>query len=131
MGFAALHRRWDKGDIIELDLPMPVRRVLSHEAVEDNRGRVALERGPLVYCAEWPDNEADVLGLVLPDSSELTAEFRNDLLQGLTVISGQAYSRSTDNPDIAAAPPTRFTAIPYYAWAHRGIGEMAVWLQRK
>ncbi len=130
-GFASLHRTWHKGDVIELDLPMPVRRVLSHEAVEDNRGRVALERGPLVYCAEWPDNEADVLSLALPDSSDLTTEFREDLLRGLTVITGEAYAQPAETPESAKASPTRFTAIPYYAWAHRGIGEMAVWLKRK
>lgn len=130
-GFAVLRRKWERGDEIELDLPMPVRRVLSHEAVEDNRGRVALERGPLVYCAEWPDNEADVRSLMIPDSAALTTEFRPDLLQGVVVISGEAHSRSIESQNPTEAAPTRFTAIPYYAWAHRGIGEMAVWLQRK
>ena len=129
-GFAAVHRTWEKGDVIELELPMPVRRVLSHEAVEDNRGKVALERGPLVYCFEWPDNETSVLRLLIPDSSELTTEFREDLLRGFTVITGEAFSRPAEGPESAEAVPTRFTAIPYYAWAHRGIGEMAVWLNR-
>ena len=111
-GFARLTRTWRKGDVLELELPMPVRRVVSHEAVEDNRGRVALERGPLVYCAEWPDNPRGVFSLVLSEADELSAEFREDLLQGLVVIRG-----------------ANLLAIPYYAWAHRGVGEMAVWLK--
>ncbi|MGB2908467.1 MAG: glycoside hydrolase family 127 protein [Candidatus Aminicenantaceae bacterium] len=130
-GFASFHRTWNKGDVIELDLPMPVRRVLSHESVEDNRGKVALERGPLVYCVEWPDNEVDVLSLALPDSSNLATEYREELLQGLMVITGDAYSQAADSPEPAGAFSTQFAAIPYYAWAHRGIGEMAVWMKRK
>jgi DUF1680 family protein len=109
---------------------MPVRRILSHEAVEDNRGNVALERGPLVYCAEWPDNEVGVLSLTLPDSAELSTEFREGFLQGLTVITGEAYTSDAAPLGSSPAARIRFTAIPYYAWAHRGIGEMAVWLKR-
>ena len=129
-GFAAVTRTWEKGDVLDLELPMPVRRVLSHETVEDNRGKVALERGPLVYCLEWPDNETSVLNLVLHDTADLEVEFRQDLLGGLTVISGGAAG--TETADMLDTPfaQTRFTAIPYYAWAHRGIGEMAVWQKR-
>jgi DUF1680 family protein len=125
-GFAALRRTWRSGDVIELDLPMPVRRVLSHESVEADRGRVALERGPIVYCAEWPDNPKGVLDLALPDAADLEPVFRRDLFRGLTVIRGEAVL--ADPAGDAAVP---FLAIPYYAWAHRGEGEMAVWLKRK
>jgi len=130
-GFACVTRTWQKGDVLELELPMPVRRVLSHEAVEDNRGRVALERGPLVYCCEWPDNAESVLRLALPDTAELNAEFRQDLLGGLAVITGGAAAAEAARAPGESSPQVRFTAIPYYAWAHRGIGEMAVWLKRK
>lgn len=118
-GYVRLHRTWKTGDAITLNMPMPVRRVLSHEKVGDNSGSVALERGPVVYCAEWPDNNGKALDIVLADNVMLTPEYRKDLLGGLPLIKGKL-----DNE----AP---FTAIPYYAWAHRGSGEMAVWLKRK
>ncbi|MBN1791233.1 MAG: glycoside hydrolase family 127 protein [Bacteroidales bacterium] len=113
-GYAVISRKWKKGDAVSLDLPMPVRRVMAHEKVTANQGRVALQRGPLVYCAEWPEfSDGKVLNLVLGDDTNLTAEFRPDLLSGVTVI--------TDEAD--------FTAIPYFAWANRGKGEMAVWFR--
>lgn len=118
-GFARLHRKWSPGDTIELLLPMPIRRVSSHENVEDNQGKVALQRGPIVFCFEGVDNEDRALDRSLPDDSSLEIEFLPDLLGGLVVIK----STSADNGPL--------TAIPYYAWAHRGAGEMAVWIHRK
>jgi DUF1680 family protein len=112
-GFACIDRKWKAGDSIELDLPMPVRRVSSHENVLDNRGKVALQRGPVVYCFEGADNNGQVLDLTLADDSPLKTEFLPDLLGGVEVIEGDAV------------------AVPYYAWAHRGAGEMAVWIHRK
>ena len=79
-----------------------------------------MERGPLVYCAEWPDNGGAASNLVLGDSVRLTAELRADIAQGVTVITGEA-----------GAGKRKLVLIPYYAWAHRGKGEMAVWLARK
>jgi hypothetical protein len=93
-----------------------VRRVVSHEAVAANRGRVALMRGPLVYCVEGADNGGSVAHITVADDTGLTAEPRPDLLGGVTVIRA------------AGAQP--FAAIPYYAWANRGAGEMAVWMKR-
>ena len=117
-GYAVIRRAWQPGDVVELALPMPVRRVVSHPALAENAGKVALERGPLVYCAEWPDNALSPLALALADDAPLGAERRPDLLGGVTVITGTARQGG------------RLTAIPYYAWAHRGAGEMAVWLRR-
>lgn len=128
-GYVNLNRVWQRGDVIELGLPMPVRRVAAHEAVEANRGRVALQRGPIVYCAEWPDNpDGRVRNLVLPDSAPLTSEFRSDLLNGVTVIKARAVSLSYDEQAKVNRREQQFTAIPYYAWANRGKGEMIVWL---
>ena len=76
-GFAMVRRRWRPGDVVELDLPMPVRRVASHDGVTGNRGRVAVERGPLVYCAEGADNGGKALALTLPDAAALTADARS------------------------------------------------------
>ncbi len=112
-GFAVLRRSWHPGDVVELELPMPVRRVVSHQQVEAGRGRVAIERGPLVYCAEGIDNGGSVLEMTVSDDETFTIEHDEGLLGGVNVI------RSGSK-----------TLIPYYAWAHRGLGEMAVWLWR-
>jgi DUF1680 family protein/alpha-L-arabinofuranosidase len=130
-GYARVERRWKKGDVIELNIPMPVRRVLSHEKITDDKGKVALQRGPIVYCAEWPDNDGHVLDFILADDVELTAEHHKDLLNGVTVVHGKATGVSYDKDGKSMVKKARdFTAIPYYAWAHRGPGEMAVWLAR-
>jgi len=123
-GYAKLHRSWKRGDLVELNLPMPVRRVLANPNVKADIGRVALQRGPIVFCAEWPDNPGgNVLNLTLPDSQALTAHFEPQLLNGVEVIDGRAM-----NPDKGEQD---FTAIPYFAWANRGPGQMTVWLHRE
>jgi hypothetical protein len=130
-GYARLERTWRPGDIVELELPMPVRRVLAHPDVKDDVGRVALERGPLVYCAEWPDNDGHALDLVVPEDAKLGAEFRPDLLGGVQVVTGQV--RAIESPRVEEAGRTvarGLVAIPYWAWSNRGMGEMAVWMAR-
>ena len=92
---------------------MPVRRVVANDAVAEDRGRVALQRGPLVYAVEGVDNGGKVFSLVLPDAASLSAEFRPDLLNGVAVIKGRGI-----------------LAVPYHAWANRGPGQMLVWLPR-
>ncbi|MFC2161382.1 glycoside hydrolase family 127 protein [Acidobacteriota bacterium] len=131
-GYVDIQRSWIGGDTIELNLPMPVRRVESHSKVEENTGKIALVRGPVVYCAEWIDNEGHVSNLVLPDDSQLLAEYREKLLNGVTVIKGKALALfGAENESSDRREMQEFTAIPYYAWAHRGSGEMAVWISRK
>jgi DUF1680 family protein len=131
-GFARIERRWRKGDTIELDLPMPVRRIIAHEEIADDRGKVALQRGPIVFCLEWPDNDGKVLNLVIGDDTKLRTEHRPDLLGGVTVITGKGRTvKRTLDGDIVQAGEKPFTAIPYYAWAHRGRGQMTVWPARE
>ena len=130
-GYAVLDRAWNSGDTIELDLPMRINTVLSHDDVAANRGRVALERGPIVYCFEAVDNGGKVTDIVLPPDAELAAEHRPSLLGGVTVITGQAKRGQRADDGSIALNPTTVTAIPYYAWAHRKIGEMAVWMARE
>ena len=131
-GYVLIQRTWKGGDTIELNLPMPVRRVESHTEVKENRGKIALIRGPIVYCAEWPDNLGHVSNLVLSDDVELLTEMQDDLLNGITVIKGQALALFGFEDETTVRRETQeFTAIPYYAWAHRGPGEMAVWLSRE
>src|SRR5262249_9010765 len=90
-GYVSLQRSWKKGDVVELNLPMPVRRVVANEQVMDDRGKVALQRGPLVYCVEWPDvKEGHVVNLVLADAAPLSTEFRAGLLGGVEVLKGEA-----------------------------------------
>ncbi len=119
-GFARLFRKWKKGDVIELVLPMPVRRVIAPENVAADRGKAALQRGPIVYCFEGVDNNGQVLNRFLPDKLDFEVEFKPQLLGGIDVLA----AKDTEE-DI------QLVAIPYYAWSHRGIGEMAVWLTRK
>ncbi len=132
LGYATFRRTWKAGDTVDISLPMPVRRVVAHEAVKADVGKVALERGPIVYCAEWPDNGGQVSNLVLPDDSVLSFEKRADLLNGMTVIKGEAMGLY-EGPRAGQVTIRKqaLTAIPYYAWAHRGEGEMAVWLPRE
>jgi hypothetical protein len=131
-GYARIQRTWKPGDMIEANFPMAVHRILANPAVKDDIGKVALERGPIVYCAEWPDNGGHVSNLVLEDSVPLSPERRDDLLNGVTVIKGEdlaLYEDKKGGP--ALAKNQEFMAIPYYAWAHRGEGEMTVWLARE
>jgi DUF1680 family protein len=115
-GYARVRRTWKNGDTAQIVLPMPVRRVVAHEAVAEDRGRVALQRGPVVYAVEGVDNGGRVFELVLPDDAALQAEFRPDLLNGVVAVNG------------GAARP--FLAVPYHVWANRGPGQMLVWLPR-
>jgi DUF1680 family protein len=114
-GYAVLDRVWQPGDVVELVLPLPVQQVSSHAAVEDNRGKVAIERGPLVYCLEGIDNGGKALGRTLRGAEGFDVAWRPDLLHGVNVLHTRGGGES-------------LTLVPYYAWAHRGVGEMAVWI---
>jgi len=127
-GYAGLTRQWQKGDVVELNLPMPIRRIVADERVQSDRDRVTLQRGPIVYCLEWPDNHGEVRNLMLPDSGALQAHFEPALLDGVEVIQGNASSLSTSSSNTVVSATKPFTAIPYYSWANRGRGEMTVWI---
>lgn len=120
-GYVHLKCSWKSGDIVELNLPMEPRRVLSHEKIIANNGKVALLRGPVVYCLEGTDHPGtDLTKLTLPRAAELKAEYRPDLLGGVTVLTGKALD--------AEGKPVDLTAVPYYAWANREKGQMTVWI---
>jgi len=121
-GYAVIDRIWHAGDTINIDIPMPIQQVISHEKVQDNHDKVALQRGPIVYCAESIDNAIPIPKIDLGDNTILKTEYQSDLLTGNYIISGQVASADTKE--------NQFIAIPYYAWAHRGKGKMAVWLKR-
>jgi len=135
-GYARIQRVWCAGDVVTLHLPMPIERIEAHPAVRHDCGRVALQRGPLVYCLEEADNGADLNDLALPRDAQLHAAFDPNLLGGVTVITGQAVRRDRSRWQDALylpAPTARVTvpikAIPYYAWANRVPGEMLVWVR--
>jgi DUF1680 family protein len=119
-GFARIRRRWEKGDVVELTLLMPVQKIIPNNMVEEDLGKIALQRGPLVYCLEEADNKSGVLNRHLPDDLEFEVEFKPDLLGGINILKSEP---TKELPGLVA--------IPYYAWSHRGIGEMTVWISRE
>jgi hypothetical protein len=129
-GYAVISKTWQPGDWVEIGFPFEIRKIKANEKIEDDRGKMALQLGPLVYCAEWPDySDPDILSLILPENTSLTAEFQPALLGGINVISGNAEGAEKVEGSAEIKTTTRkFTAIPYYSWAHRGQGQMAVWI---
>jgi DUF1680 family protein len=130
-GYAVLTRKWKKNDKIGMALPMDVRRVTANEKVKDDIGKVALQRGPLMYCAEWPDNNGLVSNYILPDNAQFTTEFKPGLLNGVMTLKTQVPKIKVSGPENVSTTVESFTAIPYYAWANRGEGEMMLWFPRK
>lgn len=127
-GYFTVTRQWKKGDKVELHFDMEPRVVKANARVEADRGRVAVERGPLVYCAEWPDNDFDVLSVLLNRQPSFTVTEKPDLLYGLNQIQTPAQTLKYDAEGRLSVQDVTLTLIPYYAWAHRGSGRMAVWL---
>lgn len=134
-GYAKVNRLWQSGDKITLDFPMPVIRLAAHPQVRENAGRVALQRGPLVYCLEEADNGPVLTDIVLPLEPEFQTTFDPELLGGVVTIEAEAYRSADDDqrlyrPFSAALRKVRIKAIPYYAWNNRGVGEMLVWIRQ-
>ena len=129
-GYARVRRAWKLNDVLELKLPMPVRRVVAAALIAADSGMAALQRGPLVYCAEVVDNGGGVLETVLPDYVKLQAAFRPDLLNGVEAVQGLARRKVKTPEGKAEWQSVEFLAVPYYAWANRAAGEMTVWFPR-
>jgi DUF1680 family protein len=127
-GYIRLSRTWQRGDTVRLTLPMQVERVYADPHVKADRGRVALQRGPVVYCLEGVDNEGQVRNMFLPRKNPLTARFEESLLGGVVVIGGkgQRAIKAKDNQVKVSEVP--LTAIPYYAWDNRQPGQMILWI---
>ena len=129
-GYLSIDRKWKKGDKIEIHFDMEPRTVRAHTDVEADLGRVAFERGPIVYCAEWPDNDFDILNILINQNPKIDVVEKPDLLNGITELITDAQTLTFDNSGNLVADKVRLTLIPYYAWCHRGPGNMAVWLSQ-
>lgn len=127
-GYFAINRLWRKGDVVEVHFDMEPRTVKANSKVEADRGKISVERGPLVYCAEWPDNDFSVLSVFMNRKPEFTVERKPELLYGIDELKTQAQTLGYDETGRLVTKDVTLTLIPYYAWAHRGTGEMAVWL---
>lgn len=125
-GYLAIDRKWKKGDRVELGFPMEPRFVAARPEVEADRGRLAVQRGPLVYCAEWPDNDFAFGAAVVNPEMPMTTR-SSDMLGGVTIIDVPAQLVERRDGRLGLRD-VKLAMIPYYAWAHRGKGKMAVWL---
>jgi hypothetical protein len=126
LGYISLDRSWQNGDVVEIEFPFEVRRVIADPQVKEDRARMAVERGPVVYCAEWPDAAGGrVLDLLFDSKSELRPSFDKEFYGGAAVVASEA--RLISYPSNAPKP---VRLIPYYLWANRGAGEMSVWLSK-
>lgn len=135
-GYAKIIRTWSDGDEIELVLPMDAQRVYAHPKVRYNGGKVALQKGPIVYCLEEADNGPVLSGITLPEDSALFARFEEDLLGGVMILTAEAAKRGTEQERLySTGKPSeekiRIKAVPYYAWNNRGLGEMSVWINER
>jgi DUF1680 family protein len=125
LGYVSLDRTWKNGDVVELEFPFEIRRVAADPRVKEDRGKMAVERGPIVFCCEWPDVDGvKPLGLLFDSKTELKPEWQADLFGGATVIKTTAKNISNPTADVSVK------LIPYHLWANRGAGEMAVWLSK-
>ncbi|MFN8241866.1 MAG: glycoside hydrolase family 127 protein, partial [Bacteroidales bacterium] len=129
-GYAVLSRKWKKGDKITVHFPMPVRTITADSRVKDDAGKIAVQRGPVIYCAEWPDNTSGrVLNLLLAPDMAFTASYEPELLGGTEIIktSAMQLARRLEG-GVEKSSPETLTLIPYAFWNNRGPGEMMVWM---
>ena len=129
-GYAVIRRNWKKGDKVEVTLPMETRMVTANENVRDDIGKVALQRGPLVYCAEWKDNEGQTSRFILPEGTTFRTEYDANLLNGVMTLKTELPVVMVENNTVSTVKKP-FTAIPYFSWANRGKGEMNVWFPQR
>ena len=127
-GYAVIDRQWKKGDVVRIHFDMTPRTVVANDNVKEDIGRAAVERGPLVYCAEWTDNAFDVFNFVMAKSPKFEVTDHPSLLNGIKEISAAGEAINEDSNGHVTVKDTRITLIPYYAWDHRGPGKMEVWL---
>lgn len=126
-GYFVIDRKWKKGDRVDISFDMPVRKVIANDKVEADRGRMSIERGPIVYCAEWGDNDSNVHNLLLNPSTSFSVA-QSDQLGGINTLTAKVQALGYDNNGNLKVSDHDLVMIPYYSWAHRGEGDMTVWL---
>ncbi|MBE0673784.1 MAG: glycoside hydrolase family 127 protein [Bacteroidales bacterium] len=129
-GYAVIKRTWSAGDVIKMELPMKGRKIAANNRVEDDRGRFAIQRGPIVYCLEGPDNfDGMVKNVMVPADAGFRLKEINDMQKGAIALATSGYSyRVRQGSDSVISAEQEITAIPYYLWANRGRAEMVVWI---
>jgi len=127
-GYVTLNRTWKSGDVVELKLPMPVRRIQANDKVKDDQGKLAIQRGPVVYCIEGIDmGDKHVFNKYIPEDAKFEYTFQKELLNGVVTLKGTAKEIVRENNQLAEKD-VPFTAVPYSTWNNRGANEMAVWI---
>ncbi|MBN2611578.1 MAG: glycoside hydrolase family 127 protein [Bacteroidales bacterium] len=128
--YVEISRKWKSGDLITLELPMDVRKVIADSRVKADHGKIAVERGPIVYCAEWPYAPGgNVLNLLFDENAAFTPAFTDTMLNGVNVVKTTAQLASYNlDKELEKGEPQDITLIPYYTWNNKGAGQMAVWL---
>jgi len=123
-GYAVIQRTWAKGDKIQMNLPIEVKKVVANKSLMEDQNKVALQRGPIIYCAEWKDNDGSVSNIMIPENSIFKAQYQENLLNGVTVLKTEVIRKDSLDKGVKKSI---LTSIPYYSWANRGKGEMRVW----
>ncbi|MCG8698327.1 MAG: glycoside hydrolase family 127 protein, partial [Bacteroidales bacterium] len=126
-GYVVFDRKWKNGDEFELNFPVEIREVLCDERVKSNRDKVALQRGPIVYCSEGVDfNEPNILNLLMDETETIETKYDENLLGGIMTLEGKVHRVKRKKEGVEIVEDS-FKAIPYYAWANRGLAPMQVW----
>ncbi|HEX4849923.1 MAG TPA: glycoside hydrolase family 127 protein, partial [Puia sp.] len=128
-GYMVIEREWHKGDSVDVNFPMEVKKILAKDSVKEDRDRIAIQRGPLVYCFEQTDNAGKAWNMILTPGVKFVAQFEKDLLGGVTIIQCNLPVVEINPDGTTLSTETRsVTAIPYFAWANREPAAMQVWL---
>ena len=135
-GYAYITRKWAASDVLELSIPLRIEMLEANPNVLQSRGKIALRRGPLIYCLEQPDNKSDIERIALPTTARLSSHFEPGLLGGVTVITGLGRTKDNGGWDntlyrpvsAASGEPVAIKAIPYCVWGNRGQKKMKVWI---
>lgn len=131
-GYAVISRTWDHGDVIEYSMPMHVNKIISKDSVQFNRDRIALQRGPLVYCVEGKDNASNAFNFIVPDKTDFKTEPYKILNEPVTALTATVPVIDVTNSGTSVQTENKIiTAIPYYTWCNRGSNQMQVWLPTK
>lgn len=125
--YAKFHREWQAGDRVEVNFPMEARKIVAHDSVTENRGRMCIQRGPLVYAAEGADNEGEVRCILLEKDVQFKERYRQDISPGVISLAAKGRKLTPVSGQGDRERPAEITLIPYFAWAHRGANEMLVW----